>query len=210
MFDAGSTGSRVHVFEFKHEGGQLVLLKDTFEQLKPGLGDAKWAAEPETAAASLQPLLKTAATAVPKRLQSVTPVELRATAGLRLLPGSQAEGILNAVRQLLTAGPFKLADDGVTIMDGADEGAYAWLTLNYLLGKAGKDAKELVGAVDLGGGSVQQAFAVEDNVAKTAPDGALLALPFLLNRFHLFPFRPCQWRQATRTCCGGWHCQDRA
>ena len=81
---------------------------------------------------------------------------------------------LQAVRKLLRASPFKLAGDAVSIMDGADEGAYAWLTLNYLLGKTGRESAELVGAVDLGGGSIQAAFAVDAATAKDAPDGALL------------------------------------
>jgi apyrase len=90
-----------------------------------------------------------------------------------LLPGKQAEAIVEAVRGLLDSTPFHNVPNSVTIMDGADEGAFAWLTLNYLLGKTGKPTQELVGAIDLGGGSVQAAFAVDDKVASVAPSGRL-------------------------------------
>jgi hypothetical protein len=38
---------------------------------------------------------------------------------------------------------------------GQDEGAFAWLTLNYLLGRLNKGPENTVAAIDLGGGSVQ-------------------------------------------------------
>ncbi|GFR43374.1 hypothetical protein Agub_g4446 [Astrephomene gubernaculifera] len=167
VFDAGSTGSRVHVFRFEQRSGQLNLISDTFEQLKPGL--SSYAEDPAKAAASLQPLLDTALKTVPASLQASTPISLKATAGLRLLPGDKAERILAAVEQLLKKQPFKLAPGGVAIMDGKDEGAFAWLTLNYLLGKLSGSASDTVAAIDMGGGSIQEAFALEAADAKTAP-----------------------------------------
>lgn len=171
VFDAGSTGSRVHVFKFATSGSGPVLLSDTFEQLKPGLGDSGWSNEPARAAASLTPLIDKAIAAVPASQHATTPIEVRATAGLRSLPGTTADHILEEVGKLLAASPFMQITDGVSIMDGVDEGAYAWLTLNYLLGNTGKPMEQLVGAIDLGGGSVQQAFAVTDKVATGAPPG---------------------------------------
>lgn len=53
---------------------------------------------------------------------------------------------------------------------GSDEGAFAWLTLNYLLGVLGEDGGDTMAAIDLGGGSVQEAFALTDAQAKVAPD----------------------------------------
>lgn len=67
VFDAGSTGSRVHVFRFTDLGGQLDLESDTFEQLKPGL--SSYADDPPAAAQSLEPLLKVALDTVPADLQ---------------------------------------------------------------------------------------------------------------------------------------------
>lgn len=48
-------------------------------------------------AKSLVPLLDLALTKIPPAKRKKTPVALKATAGLRLLPGNQAEVILNQV-----------------------------------------------------------------------------------------------------------------
>ncbi len=59
---------------------------------------------------------------------------------------------------------------------GADEGAFAWLTLNYLLGHLGEAEEKTVAAIDLGGGSVQQAFAIKPQDASKAPPGYITQL----------------------------------
>lgn len=62
-------------------------------------------------------------------------------------------------------------------MDGAHEGAFAWLTLNYLLGKLdSKQPADTVAAIDLGGGSVQEAFALPAGEATAAPAGYITQL----------------------------------
>jgi len=93
VVDAGSTGSRVHAFAFTSAGR---LVSDTFEQLKPGL--SSYATTPAKGADSLRPLLDKAVAAVPAAAQAATPVVVRATAGLRLLPGQQAEDLLAGAR----------------------------------------------------------------------------------------------------------------
>ncbi|KAI9339219.1 nucleoside phosphatase family-domain-containing protein [Zopfochytrium polystomum] len=160
MIDAGSTGSRIHVYKFHYcTGSSPTLVDEVFEQIKPGLsayGDA-----PEEAAKSLDKLLNTASETVPKNLQRCTPVAVKATAGLRLLGTEKSEAILAAVRRRLEEHyPFKVVEDnGVSVMDGEDEGVFAWITVNYLLGKiGGNERKQTAAIMDLGGGSTQIVF----------------------------------------------------
>ncbi|GAX84844.1 hypothetical protein CEUSTIGMA_g12265.t1 [Chlamydomonas eustigma] len=174
VFDAGSTGSRVHIFKFTKSKNDLKLISDTFEQLKPGL--SSYPDDPTAAALSLKPLMLKALETVPKHLQSSTPISLKATAGLRLLPGDKADKILEAVKSYLKDQPFSLADDAVSVLGGQDEGGFAWLTLNYLLGKLGGKPEDTVAAIDLGGGSVQEAFAVTETQAAQAPKGYTMKL----------------------------------
>ncbi|KAK4725982.1 hypothetical protein R3W88_030899 [Solanum pinnatisectum] len=170
IFDAGSSGSRVHVFCFDENldlvpiGNELEL----FVQKKPGL--SSFASDPVAAADSLLPLLKDAENVVPRNLRSNTPVRVGATAGLRQLEGDASDRILQAVRDFLKSkSSFKAKADAVTVLDGNQEGAYQWVTINYLLGKLGKKYSDTVGVVDLGGGSVQMAYAISEADAQKAP-----------------------------------------
>eukprot|EP01023_Acetabularia_acetabulum_P037852 TRINITY_DN3613_c0_g1_i1.p1 TRINITY_DN3613_c0_g1~~TRINITY_DN3613_c0_g1_i1.p1 ORF type:complete len:482 (-),score=89.00 TRINITY_DN3613_c0_g1_i1:410-1855(-) len=183
VFDAGSSGSRVHVYEFQSgENGQFSLKDELFEQLKPGL--SSYAGNPQEAADSLQPLIDKSIERVPESQRSSTYVVLKATAGLRMLEGNQAQEILDLVKQKLSATGFQVPLDGVEIMDGSDEGAFAWLTLNYLLGTLG--GSSTVAAIDLGGGSVQQAFSVDDESAQQAPEGYIKTVSYGPNKFNVY------------------------
>ncbi|MCH88550.1 apyrase 2-like, partial [Trifolium medium] len=96
VFDAGSTGSRIHVYHFDQNLNLLHIGKavEFFNKTTPGL--SAYADNPEQAAKSLIPLLEQAESVVPKDLHRKTPVRLGATAGLRLLNGDASEKILQA------------------------------------------------------------------------------------------------------------------
>lgn len=123
VIDAGSTGSRIHVYKFNNCGPTPSLEYETFRAVQPGL--SSFARDPTAAAASLDPLMEEAVRVVPVSLQYCSPVEVKATAGLRLLPGTEGEAILEEVRVRLESDwPFSLSkeDNAIEIMDGKDEG----------------------------------------------------------------------------------------
>jgi apyrase len=170
IFDAGSSGSRVHVFCFDSELNLVPIGKDLelFEQLKPGL--SSYNGDPKGAALSLQKLLESAEAVVPRNLRGNTPVKVGATAGLRQLGMDASNRILQSVRDYLKEkSSLKSKADWVTVLDGTQEGAYQWVTINYLLGHLGKKYSNTVGVVDLGGGSVQMAYAISEEDAAKAP-----------------------------------------
>ena len=161
MIDAGSTGSRIHIYKFNNCGASAEYEYEVFKMTQPGL--SSYAGKPEEAAKSLDVLLDEAIRIVPISMRSCTPVAVKATAGLRLLPGSQSADILHAVEERIHVSyPFKMLEkDGVTIMDGKDEGVYAWITANYLLGTIKSNTPKdtpTYAVLDLGGASTQIVF----------------------------------------------------
>ncbi|KAG9076024.1 Guanosine-diphosphatase [Ceratobasidium sp. 370] len=165
MIDAGSTGSRIHVYKFNNCNPTPALEYEVFKMIRPGLSSYK--TDPNAAAHSLDELLDVAVRTVPKGLQYCSPVEVKATAGLRLLGHDVAQAILDAVRSRMKSHyPFPVSSraSAVEIMDGRDEGVYAWLTANYLLGtlsastSASKSFTDTYAVLDLGGASTQIVF----------------------------------------------------
>ena len=166
MIDAGSTGSRIHVYRFNNCGPTPELehedLKMT-EKKDGGSGLSSYKSDAEGAAKSLDILMEEALQKVPDAYKSCSPIAVKATAGLRMLGEEMSQKILEAVRtRLETVYPFPVIskeNGGVQIMDGKDEGVYAWITTNYLLGKiGGPDHTPTAAVFDLGGGSTQIVF----------------------------------------------------
>lgn len=158
MMDAGSTGSRTHIykFNFAENGVDITLLNERFEQLKPGL--SSFEENPVKAGESIRPLMQIAVEEVPPAAWACTPISLKATAGLRLLGEETSRSIIKEVRKVMSEYPFvspspeALAD----VMDGKDEGPYAWLTVNFLLRSIGTPTSAAV--LDMGGASTQIVF----------------------------------------------------
>ncbi|KAF6260856.1 nucleoside phosphatase family-domain-containing protein [Scenedesmus sp. NREL 46B-D3] len=137
IIDAGSTGSRVHVFRYYTASTTSPLptveLPAAVHKTAPGL--SAYAFDPKTAARSLLPLLKFAREKVPADQVASTPVQLMATAGLRMLSNGSADAIMTEVRSLLSGSGFESAGaDGARVLTGKEEGLWGWLAVNYATG----------------------------------------------------------------------------
>lgn len=175
MLDAGSTGTRIHVYSFSFTSNGLPHLEhETFKALKPGL--SSYAENPEKSSDGINQLLEIAMNEIPENLHKSTPIVLKATAGLRLLPGNKAQRLLDKVTEIFQESPFLVVKESVSIMDGTDEGIFAWITVNLLTGSFTNRATKFAGMLDLGGGSTQITFyPYEKDTFPSAPAGYITA-----------------------------------
>ncbi|XP_074262260.1 ectonucleoside triphosphate diphosphohydrolase 6 isoform X4 [Saimiri boliviensis] len=188
MFDAGSTGTRVHIFQFTQPPRETpTLTHETFKALKPGL--SAYADDVEKSAQGIQELLDVAKRDIPFDFWKATPLVLKATAGLRLLPGEKAQKLLQKVKEVFKASPFLVGDDCVSIMNGTDEGVSAWITINFLTGSLKTPGGSSVGMLDLGGGSTQIAFLPRvEGTLQASPPGYLTALRMFNRTYKLYSY----------------------
>jgi apyrase len=164
MIDAGSSGCRAHVYRYGKlgslEGPLYVLPQHVSKKVKPGL--SSFAAHPNDAGASLAGLIEFIKLEVPEADWTVTPIWLKATAGLRMLEKQQSEAIMNSVRTFLgnkANSPFLFRHSWAKIISGNEEGGFGWIAYNYLrkiIGPKKSAVPQLPYAVvEMGGASSQ-------------------------------------------------------
>lgn len=184
VIDAGSSGSRLHIFKWtdpstfdalKHPTERLKSVpkieqsKDWTFKVSPGLSSYEHKTN-KAFSQHIHPLLKKAEKIIPSNKLKDTPVFVHATAGMRLIPEKKRNAILHDVcSNIQKSTKFKMVDcaSQVQIIDGETEGIYGWIGLNYLLGNFDNYnmyAKDhfTVGFMDMGGASAQIAFVPSD------------------------------------------------
>ncbi|KAM6296904.1 ectonucleoside triphosphate diphosphohydrolase 8-like [Aegotheles albertisi] len=171
VFDAGSSHTSLFVYEWDSDKeNDTGVVSQTFSCDVQGQGISSYANDPPKAGDSLRACLDKALKVIPAAKHKDVPAYLGATAGMRLLReqnSSAAERVLAAVAQ--TMREYPMAFKGARILTGEEEGAYGWITINYLLDSFTKysprahtwlrpEAANIFGALDLGGASTQISF----------------------------------------------------
>uniref|UniRef100_A0A3B5LX14 nucleoside-triphosphate phosphatase n=1 Tax=Xiphophorus couchianus TaxID=32473 RepID=A0A3B5LX14_9TELE len=186
VVDCGSSGSRVFVYYWPpHNGNPHTLLdirqmrdsdsQPVVKKIKPGISTL--ANTPSKASDYLEPLLSFAAAHVPKSKHKETPLYILCTAGMRLLPDSQQAAILeDLVMDVPLEFDFLFSRSHAEVISGKQEGVYAWIGINFVLGRfdhpdevevtTGSEnqppisRRRTVGIMDMGGASLQIAYEV--------------------------------------------------
>jgi apyrase len=156
VIDAGSSGSRLSVYKY---GADEHTLEDVVELSTVAQPLASHTAAPDIAGdKAIGPLIGALDRELAERRIAKTDMEIHvlATGGMRLLPAPVAQGIQASVTRTLREGGYR--PGRVETISGEMEGFYAWLDVNVLLGQLGP-GKAPVGIVEIGGASVQAAYA---------------------------------------------------
>ncbi|XP_029916173.1 ectonucleoside triphosphate diphosphohydrolase 2-like isoform X2 [Myripristis murdjan] len=175
VLDAGSSHTSMYIYKWPadKQNGTGIVTQHSECDVKGG-GISSYAGNRSGAAQSLEPCLKQAMKDIPKSKHHLTPVYLGATAGMRLLSETdptEAQQILKEVGDKLRSYPFSFRE--ATILNGQQEGAYGWVTVNYLqenfikygyVGHWISPDRATVGALDLGGASTQITFETSDKL----------------------------------------------
>ncbi|XP_028066929.1 probable apyrase 7 [Camellia sinensis] len=185
VLDCGSTGTRVFVYQasvnYKKDGSLPILLRSLPEeglQRKPSLRSGRAYNRMETEPGfdklvhnisglrkAIKPLIQWAKKQIPEHAHKTTSLFLYATAGVRRLPSSDSQWLLNNAWSILKSSPFWCERGWVKIISGMEEAYYGWIALNYhteVLGAIPK--KATYGALDLGGSSLQVTFESKEHV----------------------------------------------
>ncbi|NWI62611.1 ENTP8 diphosphohydrolase, partial [Todus mexicanus] len=177
VFDAGSSHTSLFVYEWDSDKeNDTGVVSQTLSCDVQGQGISSYVNNPPKAGDSLRECLDKALTIVPAAKQKDVPVYLGATAGMRLLReqnSSAADQILAEVAK--TIQEYPVAFKGARILTGEEEGAYGWITINYLMDSFTKyspkahtwirpEVAKIFGALDLGGASTQISFMPKGSV----------------------------------------------
>lgn len=184
VLDSGSTGTRAYVYKaniaHKKDGSLPILLRSfakgpkkkpssqsgrAYNRMETEPGLDKLVNNVSGLKAAIKPLLQWAEKQIPKRAHKTTSLFLYATAGVRRLPKSDSNWLVNNARSIIKDSPFLCHEEWVKIITGVEEAYYGWIALNYHTGTLGSSQKQATfGALDLGGSSLQVTFESKNNV----------------------------------------------
>ncbi|XP_073000133.1 probable apyrase 7 isoform X1 [Typha latifolia] len=182
ILDCGSTGTRVYVYEWsidqtKGNANLPIALRSlpehpqqkynarsgrAYQRMETEPGFDKLVRNASGLKAAIKPLLHWAEKQIPRHAHKHTSLFLYATAGVRRLPSSDSQWLLDKAWTILKNSSFLCNRDWVKIITGMEEAYYGWIALNHHMGLLGSLPPRMTyGSLDLGGSSLQVTFETE-------------------------------------------------
>jgi Golgi nucleoside diphosphatase len=164
MIDAGSTGSRLHLYEWEPRvlssnrevleavsGRKLSFPTSTSrwtDRLQPGIATFASLTDDEieeSVKEYLSPLLDFAKTVLREKEGNFEsyPIFFRATAGMRTLERADRSRVLGAIRSIFSDRsfcPFYFEDEYARVLSGEEEAVFGWAGINFAMGNLLEDS----------------------------------------------------------------------
>lgn len=152
VVDAGSTGSRLHVYSYSLDAhNSPINIQEIFtKKVQPGFASIN--EDQSTINRYAEALFSDSSF-------NNIPLYFYATAGMRLLPYQTQQAYYDKLTQWFSSQNQWQLISAKTIK-GTEEGLLGWLAVNYQLGRLASSDQPLVGVMDTGGASVQISFPV--------------------------------------------------
>ncbi|EDQ91627.1 uncharacterized protein MONBRDRAFT_23722 [Monosiga brevicollis MX1] len=189
VIDAGSTGNRLHLFKWTPTSHGLPVVEDLASSATDCSNHQPLAQATSLSAVNdaLQGLL-TCAASLDKNLDlAVVPLTLMATAGMRVLPYRTQEQVMTWASAVLSRGTFLFDPSRVQVIPGSQEAYFGWVSANYLAhGFQITDPAQTLGMIDMGGSSLEIAYAVPTSVAGQIKGQPITQFAFPGSTLHVF------------------------
>lgn len=180
VIDAGSTGSRLHVFSYDmDETNTPININEIWiKKAQPAFASI------ETNQSTVDAYLTILFSGAPVQKM---PVYFYATAGMRLVPQAKQKVYYQNLKNWFDQQAQWQLIDAKTIT-GDDEALYDWLAVNYHLGTLKSASQPSVGVLDIGGASTQIAFPLQNNATQNLGKSTLVELSLYGQHINLFVY----------------------
>ncbi|KAL8129984.1 hypothetical protein V2J09_019139 [Rumex salicifolius] len=153
ILHVGASRSQIRVFQTLDQDSGTPVLGEGSDSLVIPNGLSGLSSDPAGAERLVLELVEFAKLKVPKSEWKNTVVQLMVSAD------EGGDEVLEECRRVLKESDFLFKDDKAGVLRGEDEGIYAWIALNYVLGTLGNEPHDTSGIVVLGGSFVQITYA---------------------------------------------------
>lgn len=192
VIDCGSSGSRAFLYSWRRHSGNindLLQIRQVARDDKPVVmkitpGISTYASTPSRVGTYLRPLINFIKEEIPYHKQKDTQLYVLCTAGMRMLTKKNQELIVDRIVTTFERSTnFQFSSSHVEVISGLTEGLYFWLAVNYMYGNLQQHHHSLqryvhrrlptFGVLDMGGGSLQVAYEVDEEVQDLYPKQVL-------------------------------------